>query len=111
MPGIHLSISPLGKQSASQPEIRAKRVQRGPAKVQREPGIEVVDTFKQTESRPDGTFFFLDCPGGQYSLTAVEKRSGLRTEKLISVAEIAMKKRMKDRGTEDGYRIEIVLKK
>lgn len=115
MPGVQLSALPEGKQPEPQPEAGAGGTRRGQGKVRNETAKETAKAFrhepalKKTESRPDGTFFFLDCPDGEYMITAVDERSGLQVRKSISVAESAMKKRIKDRGPAEGYRIELVL--
>lgn len=105
LPGIQLTATPSGRQ----PETEAGS--RRPAKARAEVKTESVGRSWQTESRPDGMFFFLDCPDGQYVVTAMDARSGARAEKLVPVADAATKKRMKDRGKEEGYQIELVLKK
>ncbi|SEL11756.1 carboxypeptidase-like regulatory domain-containing protein [Nitrosovibrio tenuis] len=107
VPGVHLGIVPHGKQSGSQPGARA----RGRATtVQQELETEGINAWKETESHPDGTFFFLDCPAGEYTLKAMDTRSGVQTQQIVRTNESAMKKRVKDRKSDEGYQIELVLK-
>ena len=101
MPGVQLSVAP----GATSSEPRAANARRGSAK-----GRPVAsEILKQTESRLDGMFFFLDCPDGKYTLKAVDLQSGAQTEQTVSAAESAMKKRTKERKPEEGYRIELVI--
>jgi hypothetical protein len=64
---------------------------------------------RRTESRPDGTFFFLDCPDGLYTVSAVEPLSGKQAQAKVPVAVSGMKKKAKDRGPSDGYYVELVM--
>jgi hypothetical protein len=107
--GIHLTIVPHGKQSESQPEARAARAREKAETVQQEP-VTVGDALKRTESRPDGTFFFLDCPDGEYALTAVDTRSGVQVQQIVHSNAGSMRKRMKERKPNEGYQIELILK-
>lgn len=109
LPGIRLSVSKDEKQPESQSEYRATR-RRESGKVGKEANKILMQT-KQAESRPDGTFFFLDCPDGQYTITALHVLSGMQDQKSISVMGNAMKKRTKDRSTDEGYQIELTLRK
>lgn len=109
LPGIQLDIRP----DAGKPAHNAKDSAKDSAK---EPGWAKVRSptgkaLRQTESSSDGLFFFLDCPSGRYVITAVDRKSGMRTEQTISVQEAARKKKMEDRQPEEGYRIEFVLQK
>lgn len=108
MPDVQLTVSPELKQSHKQPNtpIGRTHVRQGTTEGQNEAG----NRAEQTESRHDGTFFFLDCPDGQYTVRAVDVRSGARAEKSITVADSAQKKRMKDRTPEERCWIELVLK-
>jgi hypothetical protein len=109
LPGIYLTIVPHGKQSESQPETRTGRARAKAASVQQEP-VAVGNSLKRTESRPDGTFFFLDCPDGEYALTAVDTRSGVQVQQIVHSNADAMRKRMKERKPNEGYQVELVLK-
>lgn len=104
--GVQVSVLQDAKQAESQPKSRGTGTRRELEEIGK-----VTQVWQQTESRADGTFFLLDCPDGHYTITALDAHSGIQSSKSISVAENAMKKRMKDRGTEEGYQIELVLKK
>lgn len=99
LPGIQLDIRPAVEKAAP----RTGRSH--PAKA----GFEAGKVLRQTESSADGLFFFLDCPGGQYVITAVDRKAGTRAEQIISVQEDARKKKVKDRQAEEGYQIELVM--
>jgi hypothetical protein len=99
MPGIQLDIRPAMEKAAP----RTGRSQPASA------GIAAGKALRQAESSADGLFFFLDCPGGQYVITAIDRKSGMRAEQIVSVQEDARKKEVKDRQAEDGYRIELVM--
>jgi hypothetical protein len=109
MPGIHLVIVPHGKESESQPEAQTTRSRAKGATVQQKTDA-VSDALKRTESRADGTFFFLDCPDGEYTLKAVDTPSGVQTQQLVRSSAGVMRKRMKERKPNEGYQIELVLK-
>jgi hypothetical protein len=108
MPDVRLSVSAEPKQSHKQPDtpIGRTQVRQGTTEGQNEAGNQA----EQTESRHDGTFFFLDCADGKYTVRAVDARSGARAEKSVTVADNAQKKRMKDRTPEERCWIELVLK-
>ena len=108
MPDVQLSVSVESKQSHKQPDTPTGRthVRQGGTEGQNEAG----NRSEQTESRHDGTFFFLDCPDGKYTVRAVDARSGTRAEKSVTVADSARKKRLKDRTPEERGWIELVLK-
>lgn len=106
MSGVQVSVLQDAKQAEPQPKSRGAGTRR-----ELEETGKATRVCKQTESHADGTFFLLDCPDGRYTITALDARSGIQSSKSISVAENAMKKRMKDRATEEGYQIELVLKK
>jgi hypothetical protein len=110
MPGIKVSANRNDEQPESQPEAGAKRGRRELTKTQQKI-TEVSGCLKKTDSRPDGTFFFLDCPDGQYTVTAEHPQSGVQDQKTVSVAKSTVKKKTKDRGTEEGYQIALSLKK
>lgn len=99
MPGIQLDI----RRATGKPAARAKELRLATT------NSEMTEGLRQTVSRPDGTFFFLDCPSGRYVITAVDRQSGVQAEEIVSVQEDAGKKKIKDRGVEEGYQIEIVL--
>jgi Carboxypeptidase regulatory-like domain len=40
----------------------------------------------QTFTEPDGIFFFLDSPAGEYSVECVNRRSGLHANKIVAVS-------------------------
>ena len=40
----------------------------------------------RTLTKPDGIFFFLDSPAGEYSVECLNSRSGLRANKTVSVS-------------------------
>ncbi|KIO48734.1 hypothetical protein [Nitrosospira sp. NpAV] len=108
MPDVRLSVSAEPKQSHKQPDTPTGRThaRQGRTGEQNEAG----NRAEQTESRHDGTFFFLDCPDGKYTVQAVDTRSGNRAEKSVTVADSARKKRLKDRTPEERCWIELVLK-
>lgn len=108
VPGVHLGIVPHGVKPESQPGTRPASVRAKAAIAQQD--VAVSDATKQTESRPDGTFFFLDCPDGEYTLKAVDTRSGAQTQQIVRANESAMTKHIKDRKPNEGYQIELVLK-
>jgi hypothetical protein len=101
--GIQLDI----RRAAERPVSRVKDSDGEPAPAKA--GSQAGKTLRQTESSADGLFFFLDCPSGRYVITAVDRKSGTRAEQTISVQEDARKKKVKDRGAEEGYRIELVM--
>ncbi|MEP6606680.1 MAG: hypothetical protein ABJA60_11275 [Nitrosospira sp.] len=101
MSGVQLSVAP----GATPSEPRVANARRGSAKV-RPVASEVL---KQTESRLDGMFFFLDCPDGKYTLRAIDLQSGAQAEQTVSAAGSAMKRRAKERKPEEGYQIELVI--
>lgn len=49
------------------------------------PGREVREPFEHRMTREDGTFFFLDLPGGNYGLKAIDAGSGAGDEKTAAV--------------------------
>ena len=107
MADIQLSALP----DATPSQARAGGVRREAGKVRKDDAVsQVLGQIRKTESRHDGMFFFLDCPDGKYTISARDLRSRMQAQKSISV-DTAMKKHMKDRGTEEGYQIELVLKK
>jgi hypothetical protein len=106
LPGIQLSAVLDSKSPQPQSKPRAARTRRGTG----EAPDEAAKVLRQTESRPDGIFFFLDCTDGKYMLTALDKHSGAQVEQAVSAAESAMEKDMKKRTQEEGYQIEIFLK-
>lgn len=108
MPGVQLAIVPHGKQPESQPEARTARSRAKAATVQQT--VAVSKVLKRTESRVDGTFFFLDCPDGEYMLKAVDTRSGAQAQQPVHSDAGIMKKPMKDRKSNEGYQIEVVMK-
>jgi hypothetical protein len=99
LPGIQLDIRPAAEKAAP----RSGKSQ--PART----GFESGKVLRQTESSADGLFFFLDCPGGRYVITALDRKSGMRAEQTILVQEDARKKKVKDRQAEEGYQIELVM--
>jgi hypothetical protein len=99
MPGVQLDIRPVAEKAAS------RSGKSHPARI----GFEAGKVLRQTESSADGLFFFLDCPGGRYVITGVDRKSGVRAEQIISVQEDARKKKVKDRQAEEGYQIELVM--
>ena len=101
MSGAQLSVAP----GATPSEPRVANARRGSAKI-RPVASEIL---KQTDSRPDGMFFFLDCPDGKYMLKAVDLQSGAQTKQTVSAAESALKRRTKERKPEEGYQIELVI--
>ncbi len=103
LPGIQLDIRPAEEKPTERAAPSAGRLHR--ARI----GVEAGKVLRQTESSADGLFFFLDCPSGRYVITAVDRRSGKRTEQIISVQEDARKKKIKDRQAEEGYQIELVM--
>lgn len=111
MPGIHLNIVPQGNQSESQLARTPSSRSRG-RMITAQQALETsgVRTWKETTSRSDGTFFFLDCPEGEYTLKAVDPQSGIQTQQIIFSKESAARKAVKDRKPNEGYRIELVLK-
>ena len=75
-----------------------------PVPQQKDDGTEEVENpavreWKKTESRFDGSFFFLDCPDGEYTLIARDEHSGLEVEQTVHSHQDAMKKG--DRKTEN----------
>lgn len=102
-PGIQLDIRPAEEKPTEKATPHAGRSH--PAGT----GFEAGKMLRQTESSADGLFFFLDCPSGRYVITAVDRRSGKRTEQIIAVQEEARKKKIKDRQAEEGYQIELVM--
>lgn len=107
MPDIQLIVSPELKQSHKQSDTPTGRTHRQRTTNERN---EAGNRGEQTKSRHDGTFFFLDCPDGQYTVRAVDARSGARAEKSVTVLDSARKKRMKDRTPEERCWIELILK-
>lgn len=105
--GIQLSAVPDSGSSQVKSDPRAGRARRGRG----EAPSDVPQVLKQTESRPDGTFFFMDCAEGAYILTALDSRSGAAAKKTISVTEDARRKSVKNRGIEEGYQIELIVGK
>jgi hypothetical protein len=99
MPGIQLDIRPAMEKVA--PRTGRARLAMT--------GFEAGKVLRQAESSADGLFFFLDCPSGRYVITAVDRKSGMRAEQIVSVQEDARKKGVKDRQAEEGYRIELVM--
>lgn len=108
MPGVPLSVSAESKQPHKQSDATRARAhaRRETTDTQERTG----NGSAQTESRLDGTFFFLDCPDGQYTVQAIDSPSGAKAEKSITVADSVLKKPLKDRTPEKGCWIELVLK-
>jgi hypothetical protein len=69
-----------------------------------------VGEWKKTESHSDGSFFFLDCPDGEYTLIARDAHSSLEVEQTVHSHRDVLEKRVKDRKPNEGYQIELVLK-
>jgi hypothetical protein len=111
MPGVHLDLTPQGTQTESQSGRSRSVRSRGKATMaQTERADSGISTWKETKSRPDGTFFFLDCPEGDYMVKAVDTRSGVRAQQIVNSNAGAMRKPVKDRKPSEGYGIELVLK-
>jgi hypothetical protein len=111
LPGVHLSLFQHGKEPVSGSSTKPAEGRRGSAKLQQETSTPAAHVFKRTESRSDGVFFFLDCPDGRYTVKGIDPRSGMNAEQQVAVVGNAMNKRTRDRGIEEGYGIEFVLKK
>ena len=112
MPGIQVSARRDTNELKPQSETGVKRGRAGSTKIQQKmTETETEGCLKNTVSRPDGTFFFLDCREGQYTVTAVDPQFGMQNQKAVAVAESARKKKTKDRGTEEGYQIALALEK
>jgi hypothetical protein len=115
MPGIQVSAVPSTKPLGSQPEPRVPAVGHSSGKSRNETVTsvrnETIKALKQTQSRLDGTFFLLDCPDGEYVVAAADAQSDARAQKTIPVVASTMKKGMKDRKPDEGYQIELILKK
>jgi hypothetical protein len=111
MPGIQVSARRDTDEPTSQSETGMKRGRAGSTKIQQKmTETETAGSLKKTDSRPDGTFFFLDYREGQYTLTAVDPH-GMQDQKAVAVVESARKKKTKERGKEEGYQIALVLEK
>jgi hypothetical protein len=109
--GIQLGIVPRLARSGTQPEKAHSPPSRNRRTiVQQEVENSGIRGWKKTESRFDGCFFFLDCPDGEYTLTAWDEHSGLEFEQTVHSHQDALGKRVKDRKPNDGYQIELVLK-
>jgi len=111
LPGVQLQLVPHLDQHESQQTVphsgRSRdRQTSAPQRLERSNA----KGWKETESRQDGTFFFLDCPDGAYILDARDKRSGLQTEQAVQSNRKALGKRAKDRKPNEGYQVELVLK-
>jgi hypothetical protein len=112
VPGVHLDIVPHTGQSESQPEksLAGRSSRRKGATTHEELEGSGMRARKETTSRSDGTFFFLDCPDGEYTLKALDTQSGLQIQQVVHSNQDAIKKPMKDRRPNEGYQIELVLK-
>jgi hypothetical protein len=100
---IRLTVIPYTKLSSSESATSGTR--RVSATIQKE----LSKALRQTESRLDGMFFFLDCPSGKYMLRGKDARSGAQAEQIVSVGKSVMSKHVEKRTKEEGYQIELVL--
>ncbi len=108
-PDVRLDASMDDRQRApSEPKTPVTARRRNSERTPQE-SDDVFEQSSRTKSRRDGTFFFLDCPDGRYTVTAQDPRSGLRDQKSVSVTRKALEKKTKDRGIEEGYQVELVL--